>query len=174
MRRAADASCLAAHFSFGVQQSFPIGIKRAQRADAQQSRGFVGVQFRGGVHFADGASTPCPVVQRTARTEDAFGLCLHFASICHRGFALEKLRLKPAATFHIPCVFEHTPRPFAMYRVIGMRCFTSSGMTVSVSSTFAAKRRVFLHIARGIMAVEVDEPQRWFGSLCDRSLSFWR
>jgi hypothetical protein len=101
-------------------------------------------------------------------------LCLHFASICHRGFALEKLRLKPAATFHIPCVFEHTPRPFAMYRVIGMRCFTSSGMTDSASSTFAGKRRVFLHIARGIMAMEVEELRRWFGSLCDRSLSFWR
>ena len=114
MRRAADVSCLAAHFSFWVQQTLAVGVEGAQRADAQQSRGFVGVQFRAGVHFADGASTPCPVVQRTARTEDAFGLCLHFASICHRGFALEKLRLKPAATFHIPCVFEHSPRPFAM------------------------------------------------------------
>jgi len=172
MRRAAVRNCLSAHFSFRVQQTFAVGVEGAQRADAQQSRGFVGVQFRAGVHFADGASTPCPVVQRTARTEDAFGLCLHFASICHRGFALEKLRLKPAATFHIPCVFEHTPRPFAMYRVIGMRCFTSSGMTVSVSSTFAGKRHIFLHITKGIMAMEVEELRRWFGSLCDRSSSF--
>ena len=87
MRRAADASCLAAHFSFGVQQTLAVGVEGARRAHAQQPRGFVGVQFRAGVHFADGAPTPCPVVQRTAWTQNAFGLCLHFASIYHRGFA---------------------------------------------------------------------------------------
>ncbi len=146
MRRVADASCVTAHFSFRVQQTLAVGVKGTQGAHAQQRSGFVGVQFGARVHFADGTSALPAVVQRTARTENAFGLwmmLMHFTATCnvplsireecerrcsisppdaslptwgsaYRRFALRKRRLKPAATFCIPCVFEHTPRPFAM------------------------------------------------------------